>query len=72
MVYYYYYYRAVHNFFCKGGQPGGKLSNILQDCLVSGSLGLHAAGVGLGMLKRGVPVLCRAVGINFVMGLVSA
>ena len=23
------HYRAVHTFFCKGGQPGGKLSNIL-------------------------------------------
>ena len=22
--------KAVHNFFCKGGQPGGKLPNILQ------------------------------------------
>ena len=32
--------------FLQGGQPGGKLSNILWDCWVSGSLGLHAAGAG--------------------------
>ena len=45
--------RAVHNFFCKGGQPGGKLSNILRDCCVSGSVGLHAEGADVGMLKGG-------------------
>ena len=47
--------RAVDNFFCKGGQPGGKLSNrlilllrlfeIVESC--SGSLGLHAQALSV-------------------------